>query len=283
MEANTTTNKNLNDVNAFFDEDTNSGFKFKDLVFLILRNLPWFIAFALIGGTVAYYNVRTQERIYASRASLLIKTSASGGSESFRGSAPINTITGAGLVISTVNNEMMVLKSQRNMENMVRALNLNVGYSYKTKVAKRNKNLYKASPVDVKFLDMDEQSYVSFSLKPLDKKYVLIDDLGTNIPSMEVQVNDTVTIPKGRIVVSPTWLYDDFINTEIVVTHTPVSSVAGSYRGRVRVSRDNDRNAILRLYVEDTSPLRAADVLNTLMDVYNKESIDDQQRVLDYT
>ena len=155
MDTNAVTNKNTNDVNSFFDDDTNSGFKFKDVVFLILRNLHWFIIFALIGGAIAYYKVKTQERIYASRASLLIKTSASGGSESFRGSAPINKITGAGLVISTVNNEMMVLRSQRNMENMVRALNLNISYSYKTKVAKKNRNLYKSSPVEVKFLDLE--------------------------------------------------------------------------------------------------------------------------------
>ena len=159
MESNANTNKNINDVNTFFDEDTNSGFKFKDVVYLILRNLHWFIIFALIGGVIAYYKVQKQERIYSSSASMLIKTSASGGSESFRGSAPINTITGAGLVISTVNNEMMVLRSRRNMENMVRALNLNTDYAYKTKIAKRNMNLYKSSPVEVKFLDLDEQSY----------------------------------------------------------------------------------------------------------------------------
>ena len=35
--------------------------------------------------------------------------------------------------------------------------------------------------------------------------------------------------------------------------------------------------------MQDTSPLRAADVLNTLIDVYNQESIDDQQRILDYS
>ena len=38
--------KNVNmrpqDMDAFFDENANSGFKFKDLVFLVARNLPWF-------------------------------------------------------------------------------------------------------------------------------------------------------------------------------------------------------------------------------------------------
>ena len=131
---------------------------------------------------------------------MLIKTSASGGSESFRGSAPINTITGSGLVISTVNNEMMVLRSQRNMENMVRSLNLTVSYAYKTKVAKRNKNLYKSSPVEVKFLDLDEQSSASLTVTPIDEKYALLDDLGSKIPSMRVQLNDTVAAPCGRIV-----------------------------------------------------------------------------------
>ena len=224
MDANSTNNKNINDVNAFFDEDTNSGFKFKDIVFLVFRNLHWFIIFALIGGAVAYYKVRTQERIYASRATMLIKTSASGGSESFRGSAPINKITGAGLVISTVNNEMMVLKSQRNMENMVRALNLNTSYAYKTKVAKRNKNLYKASPVEVKFLDLDDQTLATFSIKPIDKKYALLDDFGSNIPSMQVQLNDTIVSPFGRLVIVPTWLYEDFTNVEVIVRHSPLSS-----------------------------------------------------------
>lgn len=283
MDAKSTVNKNVTDVNSFFDDDTNSGFKFKDVVFLVLRNLHWFIIFALIGGAIAYYKVKTQERIYASRASLLIKTSASGGSESFRGSAPINKITGAGLVISTVNNEMMVLRSQRNMENMVRALNLNITYAYKTKVSKRNKNLYKSSPVEVRYLDLDEQSSASFSVTPIDKKYALLDDLGTGIPSMRVALNDTIAAPCGRIVISPTWRYEDFINIAVVVRHVPLSAMASTYRSSVRIARDNDRNAILRLSLQDTSPFRAADVLNTLMDVYNQESIDDQQRVLDYT
>ena len=50
-------NKNKKPANeaAFFDEDTNSGFKFKDLVYLILRNLHWFLICALIGGLYAYY------------------------------------------------------------------------------------------------------------------------------------------------------------------------------------------------------------------------------------
>lgn len=76
-----------NDV-SFLDDDANSGFKFKDLLFLVLRNLHWFILCAAICGLYAYYKVRNEERIYASSATIMIKTAVSGGSETFRGSAP---------------------------------------------------------------------------------------------------------------------------------------------------------------------------------------------------
>ena len=270
-------------MNTFFDENANSGFKFKDLVFLVLHNLPWFVLCAAIGGLIAFYNVRGKERIYASSSSMLIKTLANGGSESFRGSAPLNLISGPGLVVSTVNNEVMVLRSQVNMENMVRQLNLCTMYSYKTKMSRRNRDLYKEAPITVSFPEMDENGGASFSVKPLDQEYVLLDDFGEDIPSMKVRLNDTVISPVGKVVVTPTWKYNDFINNAVVVRHAPLKSVAASYRGRINVTRDSERNALLRLYLKDTSPLRAADVLNTLMEVYNQESIDDQQRILNYT
>ena len=276
--ANNSENNTLNtvprDVNEFFDDDSKSGFKFKDLVFLVLRNLHWFILCGLIGGMIAYYQVRKQEKIYASSASLLIKTAASGGSDSFRGSAVMNSISGNGLMVSSVSNEMMVLKSQTNMENMVRKLNLNTLYQYKTKVAKRNMDLYKESPVNVTFFEMDDQKLVTFSLKPLDVNHVVLDDLGEGIPPMKVKLNDTIVSPMGKMLITPTWRYQDFANTSISVCHFPLSRMATIYRNRINVTRDSEKNSILLLNLKDTSPLRAADALNTLMDVYNQESID---------
>ena len=237
--------KRPEDINSFFDESATSGFKFKDMIFLVLRNLHWFVICALIGGVIAYYKVRKEDRIYESYASLLIKTSVNSGSESFRGSTALNAITG-GPIISTVNNEIMILKSQSNMEAMVRELNLNVSYSYKTKVSRRNKDLYKEAPVEVDFPEMDEQSNATFSVKPLDKEHVLLDDFGGDIPAMEVRLEDTVIAPFGKIVIRPTWRYNDFYGVPITVSHRSVSSVASSYRGRVGVRRDNEKNAILR-------------------------------------
>ena len=171
---NTNLNNNQNNMNkkpegfeTFFDDSVNSGFKFKDFVFLVLRNLPWFLIFSLIGGVIAFYKVRGEDRIYASSASMLIKTQSSGGSETFRGSSTLNAIQGAGPIVSTINNEIMIMKSQTIMENTVRRLNLNTMYYYTTKVSKRNMVLYKDAPIEVVFPGMDEQAWASFSVKPV--------------------------------------------------------------------------------------------------------------------
>ena len=97
MSDNTNNNAKIETVNTFFDEDSNSGFKFKDLVFLILHNLHWFLIGALICGTVAYFRVRSQEKIYSSHASILIKTAASGGSDTYRGSAVMMSHAGGSM------------------------------------------------------------------------------------------------------------------------------------------------------------------------------------------
>ena len=85
-------NTTSNDT-SFLNDDANSGFKFKDLLFLMLRNLHWFILCAAICGLYSYYKVRNQERIYASSASIMIKTAVSGGSDTYRGSSAISAIT----------------------------------------------------------------------------------------------------------------------------------------------------------------------------------------------
>ena len=84
---NTNTNNNAKEDMSFLEEESAGGMQFKDILFLFLRNIHWFILCALIGGGLAYYKVKGQEKIYSSSTSILLKSGNSGGSESFRSSA----------------------------------------------------------------------------------------------------------------------------------------------------------------------------------------------------
>ena len=130
-------NLNQNDDLSFLEESA-SGIQFKDIIFLVIRNLHWFVLCALIGAGIAYYKVKGEEKVYASSATIMLKTGSSGGSESLRSSAVLNEFSRGGIALSSIFNEMMIIRSQTLMEIVVRRLDLNTMYSYTTRLAKRN-------------------------------------------------------------------------------------------------------------------------------------------------
>ena len=148
---------------------------------LVVRNLPWFILCALIGGGLAFYKVKSQEKVYASSTSVMLKTGNSGGSESFRSSAIMSQFAGDGVAYSSIPNEIIIMKSQTLMEQVVRKLGLHTSYSYTTRLAKRNKTLYNDSPVEVLFPDAGEQ--LNASLIVVHRLIKSIHASGNNILS----------------------------------------------------------------------------------------------------
>lgn len=277
-----TENTNNNDM-SFMEEESGSSINIKDILLLIFRNLHWFILGALICGGYSYYKVRMEERVYSSNATILIKTGSSGGSESVRSSAMMTQITGVGVAISSIDNEIIILKSAKLMERVVRDLELNKDYLYKTKVARRNSVLYDNSPVEVSFPELGDDTYVSFTVTPKDDTNAVLSDLGENYPEQTVKVGDTVTTPYGPMVLNAKWNFSNFVDVPIMVRIYPVSALADRYRSRLYVARDDVKNTILKLSISDTSPRRAADILNQLIIVYNEDAIEDQQRILDYS
>ena len=276
---------NTEDI-SFLEEDNAGGMQFKDILMLVVRNLHWFILCALIGAAVAYYKVKREERVYASATSIMLKTGSSGGSESLRSSAILSQFTGGGVALSRIDNEIIIIKSQTLMEEVVRRLGLHTSYSYTTRLAKRNKTLYNESPIEVMFPDANDQANASLLVTPVNEKQATLSKFNgqENAPAMTVNVGDTVNTPVGRVAVNYTWYYNSYFNgSSIAVQRRPVSSVASQYRRAVRVARDSEKNTILRLSLSDTSPTRAADVLNMLVAVYNEDSMEDQKRILAYS
>ncbi len=269
-----------------FLEEENGGMQFKDILMLVVRNLPWFIICALIGGGLAFYKVKSQEKVYASSTSVMLKTGNSGGSESFRSSAIMSQFAGDGVAYSSIPNEIIIMKSQTLMEQVVRRLGLQTSYSYTTRLAKRNKTLYNDSPIEVAFPDANEQLNASMIVTPINNSQAQLSHFNgqENAPAMTVRVGDTVNTPFGKVAVNYTWYYSDFFNgIPIAVQRRSVASVAAQYRNAVNVTRDDEKNTILRLSLADTSPTRAADVLNALVAAYNEDSMEDQKRILAYS
>ena len=267
---------------SFLEEESGGGIQIKEIIWIILRNLHWLILCAAIGGVYSYYKVRGEQRIYSSGASIMIKTNADVGSNSDRASSVVNQLTGT-VTVSSIENEMMILKSKTIMETVVRKLGINQSYTTISKLAKRRTDLYKNSPVELSFPDVSEGAYITLAVTPINDVEMLITGF-PNGQEMTVRSGDTVVSPVGRMCASYTRFYNDgYIDQVIDFQHVPVEVMAARYRGSVSVWRDDPKNTILRFALNDTSPLRAADVLNMLIKVYNDDAVADQKRILEYS
>jgi AraC-like DNA-binding protein len=97
-------------------------------------------------------------------------------------------------------------------------------------------------------------------------------------------LGDTVSTSLGRISVKPTWaLRELYYDNPITVRHRNINAVAESYRSRVSVSRNSSSDGIINLSLHDTSPQRAADILNEMIAVYNENTVEEKKEIIRQT
>lgn len=98
--------------------------------------------------------------------------------------------------------------------------------------------------------------------------------------SYDVRLNDTLKVGDERILVTGTDHWGkSWTGREIRVTKNPLNAVAGRFQGSMGIRQEEDESSILVLSLKDASPRRAEDVLNTLVNVYNEEAINDKNQV----
>lgn len=272
---------NSNDL-AFLDGKKNKPIHIKDILFTILRNIHWLILCGAIGALVANFIVRRQDRIYESSAKVVLRGNTNNGDNTLREASVKGMFTNKPLYNSTINNEVMILTSKTTMLRVVENLKLNVSYIAYSKVLKRKKDLYGESPITVSFVDNNDNEYVSLSITPVNNDHIRIQYGEFN--TILAPIDDTIATAAGRIVVNRTWFYTpEYYNTPIIVTHAKTMDMAEYYRHAINVIRDDDYNTIVNLSLRDLSPMRAADLINEVIKVYNEDAINDKKRIIAYT
>ena len=277
---------NTNTELSFINEKSATPGRIKDGVMFFLHHLHWFILCGAVGFLVAKYFTDRMPRSYASSAKIMLKMStASNRNGSGSESAIMNGIAQSyyySPFLTTINNEITIITSKTNMREVVEKLNLNVGYTVTPNPLKPAKDLYGESPVKVDFCDLDPNAYASFSLTL--QKDSLVQISAADYAPVTGRLRDTINVPSGKVVVTPTWFYgEDFIGQPISVTHSSTNDIAEHYRGAVSVSRDDYANTLLNLYIRDRSAVRAADVLNAVIEVYNEDAIRDKTQIIENT
>ena len=276
-----TTQKNSD--TSFLDEKKGPKLHIKDILFIILRNIHWLVLCGAAGALIAGYSVRHQNRVYESNAQLLIKGSTTGNNEnSIREASVRNMFSTKSLYNSNINNEMQILTSKTALYEVAANLKLNIRYTTKTKIVNRVKDLYGESPVEVDFIDANNEDYIALDITPEDDNSATLNFAGYE--PQKAKYEDTIATPVGRMVVHKTWfLTPSYYSVPISVMHSSLTATAEQYRGALQVVRNDDFNTIVNISLHDASPIRAADVINEAIKVYNEDAVRDKRRIIAYT
>ena len=264
-------NTNINDMNNKGEEFS---FNIRDLLVLVLKKWYWFALSVIVCLSVAVFHLMSTPKIYERKASILVKDARTNPTESalFQDLALFEGT-------NNVNNEAIILKSIKIMSETVRRLKLDVSYTVKDRL--RTMDLYMNSPVAFTFIDAEDTHWVSLKAKLLhDNEVAIWDFMHKDGEFKDVRIaklNDTIDTPAGRIVATPTLWYDEswFGNT-ITVRKSNYKSVVNGYRGALNVIVESKITAVINLSIRDVSVQRAEDVLNTVIDIYNEEAINDK-------
>lgn len=285
--------QNLNEsvVNGTAMEDANNiqAFTFQDIIEIVLRKWYWFVAsivlFLIAGGI---YILRTSP-VYQRNATIMVKDSRKGsGSTEMAAFSELAGLSSR----RNVDNELFVLQARRLMLSVVDKLNLSVNYT--TRQGLRTADLYKRSPIAVKFVNDNESSACSFRVKLFEDKVEIShfrhkkqkgeDTDADKDFSATSPYGEPIVTPNGQIVVEKTLYMDDgYIGRTINVSKQNREVVAARYRTATQSAVANKMSSIINIALKDVVAKRAEDVINTLIEVYNADAVYDKQQVAEAT
>ena len=267
----------LQNTNTVKEED--SSFNLMDILRMGLANWYWFVLSVIIclGGAVIY--LKSTPKIYMRMASVLIKDEKRGGMASEASAfEDLNLMS----FKSNVDNELFVFKARRLMDEVARRLQLDVSYKVNSGLVRQE--MYTSSPIILRFPESSENQTFSLVVTPVSDKQVLLSDFVMGAVSeskqMKVQLNDTVMTPVGRVVAVPSLHYSkESFGIPVYVGKNNLQAVSLAYTNRLQVALASKSATIINLSLNDVSPRRAEDVVNTLIDVYNEDAINDKNQV----
>lgn len=245
-----------------------------DLLAYLLSKWQWFLLSVFICVGAAWYYYARTPKTYFSSATVIIKD-------------PSNkTMSAAGLdrydnVINKVNvaNELLQFRSKAIMRETVRRLNADI--SYKVKDNLTYKELYTKSPIRVVFPDATDESAYSVHIKMADEKSASVFWEGpVDNNKFTVNVGDTLKTPYGRLFIAKSDYFNkEWIGVNVIVRKSPLAASTAYFQSVMGIRQESEESSILNLSLKDASPERAVDILNTLINVYNEEAINDKNKV----
>ncbi len=264
-----------------------STFSLRDILVILKANWLFILLSFLVCLALGFLYIKSSPHQYSRSASLLIKSETSINSAIER----LAQFTGDKHSYSDdVSNQIIILGTERVVSETVRRLGLDVQYHYDAGL--RERDLYKQSPISIRFVDADPDEKVSLRVK-LNKddpdNLVILYDIKSSLTGkvqepIVAMLGDTIATPIGKIVVENTPYYSNFPNYEVVkVQKDNFNAVVRSYMKALQVSLQQKDASVIKLTIQSGNPQLAEDFLSTLILVYTELERSDKVKIAEST
>lgn len=257
----------MSDKNTVFtDSFEEEGNEFNLLEYLMRYLRYWYLfpLFLFLTLSAAFLYLKTSQQVYLTRAVVLIKDQKKGiGGSSADILQELSQFGGSKLV----ENEMEVFKSQALMERVINDLGLNITYTAQDGL--RHKVLYNTSPVIVRTDTLFEYAYE----EPMEI-HLVGDKFTINDEEKEFAYGKKLKNSWGEFTVLRG--IPDSTVTSVNVIFKEQRSLLESMLKNLEVKQPNIKSTVLELTYEDPSTSRGKDILNKLLEVYVRSSLNDK-------
>ena len=253
---------------------------YRALLFRYKKNWYWFVLAAVVFSALAYVHLRYAVPQYATSATIIVEDPQDGGGVSTR-----QLSQQLGFYDEyNIGDELNLITSRDLMAEVVRQLGLDVRIVHKGRV--RDTDLYNPDHLKLRAVDtlnrgLEDIEYGSARLVG-NTNNELFFVRGEN-DSIPYTLGETFLIGNRFFVLEPSASYhsgeDDF---EYVLSASDPVSVASGMTGRLRANQV-EKGSTVRMSYTDTDPQRAADVLNTVITVYNQRTVTERSQTGEQT
>lgn len=275
------TEKDLLDIVFKIEDNKKDKIDIRELLSRYLRNWYWFVLALALFGILAFTYLQYATPQYAISSKILIKEDKNGPDPSGAGVfKDIDLFNNSKNVL----NEIEALKSQSLIERVLRELSLSCSYFLEGNI--KDREIYgKDLPIRVIVNKMDPKAYEKqFFIKLKDNKsfeFGETNDNGNVTKWEKYDFDKEITKPYANFSIKSlldiTKLKER--EKEIIIRFNDISVLAKNYLEDIEIELVNEDAAVVQLELKSAIPEKGKDILNTLVELYNKENVEDKNLI----
>lgn len=273
----------LENENLDNNQRNEEAFDTTGLLLAFLANWKWFAASVVVCLIIAYFFIARQIPIYQVDASIYLSQDNSNQRNAFTMGQSADPMVALKNYIDET--ELEVLKSRNNVIKIVDSLGL--AYSYFAEGTLRNQPLYENNAIIASLDSLSLRTLktpIRLTVSNADTEGQYNIKATTSFNEVEESKSfDNCTLPfeielsHGTVTLSKSPVVADLVGTEIIVINNP-RTIAAQISGSMNIEFAKNSDKIIRISVRTNVKKRGIDIIDALLDFYNRDIIEDKNR-----